>query len=111
MHEGANTVRLRRMRRMTLAEIADRSRQAAARWVDRFARPPRGGLADFASDSDDVTAVFELFRDAAPRRFYWLTETHTAACVRRGRPTPSGRLALDDIADLLYEPRYSGLAI
>jgi uncharacterized heparinase superfamily protein len=64
---------------MTLAEIADRSRQEAAKWVDRIARRPAGGLTHCALGAGDVSAAFELFRDAAPRRFFAGVETADAA--------------------------------
>jgi hypothetical protein len=74
---------------MGLAEIADRSRQQASRWVDRVVPGlgvrgrARGGLATRAARPAEAAAAFELFRDAAPRRFFPGVETGDAAEVLR----------------------------
>ncbi len=82
-------MRIKKLARMGLAEVADRSRQKASRWVDRVApgfgirRRRQGGLAMRALRPKDATAVFELFRDAAPRRFFRGAETGEAAEILR----------------------------
>jgi hypothetical protein len=74
---------------MGLAEITDRSRQQASRWVDRLApaiggrNRAGGGLAARALRSRDGAAAFELFRNAAPRRFFAGIETGDAAEILR----------------------------
>ena len=82
-------MRLRRLAQMSLAEITDRGRQQASRWVDRLAPAiaPRGrtegGLATYAVRARDGAATFELFRNAAPRRFFVGIETGDAAEILR----------------------------
>ncbi len=74
---------------MGLGEIADRSRQQANRWVDRVVpglgvrARTRGGLAGRAARPAEAAAALELFRDAAPRRFFPGVETGDAAEVLR----------------------------
>jgi hypothetical protein len=68
---------------MSIAEIAERGRQEAAKLVDRVSRPPSGGLNNCAPPSGEASAAFELFRNAAPRRFFPGVENGAAADVLR----------------------------
>jgi hypothetical protein len=77
------TAKIRRLGSMSLAEVADRSRQEAAKWVDRVARRPGGGLTNCPPASQETSAAFELFRSAAPRRFFPGIETGEAAEILR----------------------------
>jgi hypothetical protein len=72
---------LKKLARMGIAEIADRSRQKATRLVDRVV-PGLGvggrrlhGLALGGAQAAEGGAALELFRDAAPRRFFPGVET------------------------------------
>ena len=81
-------MKLRKLTQMGLAEIASRSRQHANRWVDRVVPgiaggQAQGGLATQAASWPDGSASFELFRDAAPRRFFPGVETGDAAEIIR----------------------------
>jgi hypothetical protein len=75
---------------MGLTEIAFRSRQKASQWVDRVApvlsvgRGLGEGLADLPSgDLTGAAAALELFRDAAPRRFFAGVESGDGAEILR----------------------------
>jgi hypothetical protein len=78
-------MKLRKLARMSLAEIADRSRQKATRFVDRVVpvlgggRRRTQGLAVGGRRLSDGSASLELFKDAAPRRFFPGLENGEAA--------------------------------
>ncbi len=83
-------MRLRRLTQMGLAEIADRGRQETAKWLDRLVPvmgpgrlPPGGPSLRVAPDGSGATAALELFRHAAPRRFFPGVETGSAADLLR----------------------------
>lgn len=65
---GARAVKLQRLRRMGLGEIAGRTRQEASKWWDRMA----AGGARRASEgrADDGGRALERFREGAPGRFF-----------------------------------------
>lgn len=77
--------RVGRLSQMALGELAYRGRQEMSKWADRVTpalglrRRFRGGLAAGVVASADMVALFELFRDAAPRRFFQGVETGASA--------------------------------
>jgi hypothetical protein len=77
--------KLSRLSQMALGEIAHRGRQELSKWSDRvtpalsFRRRMQQGLSSSAIGTFEMAALFELFRDAAPRRFFQGAETGAPA--------------------------------
>jgi hypothetical protein len=82
-------MRIERLARMGVAEIAFRGRQKANQWIDRLSpvsaitRGKRTHRSMNAGTPMDAKAAFALFRDAAPRRFFAGTENGAAADILR----------------------------
>jgi hypothetical protein len=103
-------MKLRKLAQMGLAEIASRSRQQANRWVDRMVpaiagSPLPGGLATGAATWPDTSASFELFRDAAPRRFFPGVETGDAVEIIR-EELPSAARDVIAVANAICTRRF-----
>src|SRR6185369_8102054 len=65
---GARAVKLERLRRMGLGEIAGRTRQEASKWWDRMAAA--GARRASTARADDGARALDRFREEAPHRFF-----------------------------------------